>query len=183
MPSSLFLLGVVILIMGSRHFGNGWPGTGGHPWAPPGLVPGGVAAFAWASTLSVSSYWAHPAALSAFPSAELAWMALSPIALAAVVVGAVTAVRRIELSPARCASRPAGRRGLGHHGRLPRRRLRLDRRTGGAAAQPVPRRRHRRRRARGHDAGARGGAPGRQAGPAGPADADLAANRGPGAGS
>src|SRR5206468_3017335 len=59
------------------HFGNGWPGTGGHPWARTGLVPGGVAAFCWACTLSVSSFWAHPGALAAFPAAELTWMALS----------------------------------------------------------------------------------------------------------
>ncbi len=55
---------------------------------PSGLVPGGVAAFSWASTLSVSSFWAHPAALAAFPAAELAWMALSPLAVACVVAGA-----------------------------------------------------------------------------------------------
>ncbi len=98
-PSALFLLGAVILVLGSRHFGNGWPGTGGHPWAQRGLVPGGAAAFAWASTLSISSYWAHPGALSTFPSGELAWMALSPIAMSAVVAGAVTTMRRLELTP------------------------------------------------------------------------------------
>ncbi len=81
-PAALVLAGAAILVVGSRHFGNGWPGTGGHPWAHQGLVPGGVAAFAWASTLSVSSYWAHPGALAAFPAAELAWMALSPLAMA-----------------------------------------------------------------------------------------------------
>ena len=62
------------MAVGGRHFGNGWPGTGGHPWAHPGPVPGGVAAFCWASTLAVSSFWAHPAALAAFPAAELAGM-------------------------------------------------------------------------------------------------------------
>ncbi len=46
---------------------NGWPGTGGHPWPQRGLVPGGVAAFGWAATLSVTSYWAHPAALARLP--------------------------------------------------------------------------------------------------------------------
>ncbi|MGH3163357.1 MAG: hypothetical protein ACRDOC_15860, partial [Streptosporangiaceae bacterium] len=71
-----------------------------HPWARTSLVPGGVAAFCWACTLSVSSFWAHPAALAAFPAAELAWMTLSPIALACVVTGAATTVRRAELSPA-----------------------------------------------------------------------------------
>jgi hypothetical protein len=98
-PSALFLAGLAVVVVGGRHFGNGWPGTGGHPWARQGLVPGGVAAFSWASTLSVSSFWAHPAALASFPSAELAWMALSPLAVAGAVVGAATAVRRTELSP------------------------------------------------------------------------------------
>jgi hypothetical protein len=98
-PSALFLAGAAVLFAGGRHFGNGWPGTGGHPWAGQGLVPGGIAAFSWASTLSVSSYWAHPAALAAFPAAELAWMMLSPLAMACVVGGAARAVRRAEISP------------------------------------------------------------------------------------
>jgi hypothetical protein len=98
-PPVLFLAGLAIVVAGGRHFGNGWPGTGGHPWAGRGLVPGGVAAFSWASTLSVSSFWAHPAALAAFPAAELAWMALSPLAAACAVAGAAKTVRRTELSP------------------------------------------------------------------------------------
>jgi hypothetical protein len=99
-PAVVFLAGAAMAIAGGRHFGNGWPGTGGHPWTHPGLVPAGPAAFAWASTLFVTSYWAHPSALAAFPAAELAWMALSPLALACVVGGAATAVRRTGLSPA-----------------------------------------------------------------------------------
>jgi hypothetical protein len=99
-PSALFLAGLVVVVVGGRHFGNGWPGTGGHPWAHQGLVPGGVAAFSWASTLSVSSFWAHPAALAAFPAAELAWMAVSPVAVACAVTGAAITVRRAGLSPA-----------------------------------------------------------------------------------
>jgi len=98
-PSALFLAGLTVMVVGGRHFGNGWPGTGGHPWTRPGPVPGGVAAFSWASTLSVSSFWAHPAALAAFPAAELTWMALSPVALACLVTGAAAVVRRTELSP------------------------------------------------------------------------------------
>jgi hypothetical protein len=98
-PALLFLVGAVIVVAGAWHFGNGWPGTGGHPWARQGLVPGGVAAFSWASTLWVSSYWAHPSALAAFPAAELAWMAVSPLALTALVGGAAMVVRRAELSP------------------------------------------------------------------------------------
>ncbi len=88
-----------VLAAGSHHFENGWPGTGGHPWAHQGLVPAGVAAFAWAATLSVSSYWAHPAALGAFPAAEIAWMAVSPVALIAGVAGVARVVRRLDLSP------------------------------------------------------------------------------------
>ena len=99
-PSVLFLAGLVIMVAGARHFGNGWPGTGGDSWARHGLVPAGVAAFSWASTLSVSSFWAHPATLAEFPAAELAWMAVSPLALACVVTGVATAVRRVELGPA-----------------------------------------------------------------------------------
>jgi hypothetical protein len=99
-PAALFLAGLAVVVVGGRHFGNGWPGTGGHPWAHQGLVPGGVAAFSWASTLSVSSFWAHPAALTAFPAAELAWMALSPLAVAAAVTGAGLTIRRAGLSPA-----------------------------------------------------------------------------------
>ena len=96
-PAALVVACAVIMFVGARHFGNGWPGTGGHR---PGLVPGGIAAFSWASTLSVSSYWAHPGALAGFPAAELAWMAASPLALAGLAGGAAALVRRGEL-PAR----------------------------------------------------------------------------------
>ena len=98
-PAAVVLACAVIMFVGGRHFGNGWPGTGGHPWSRQGLVPGGVAAFAWASTLSVSSYWAHPGALASFPAAELAWMTLSPLAVVGLTGGAAALVRRTELSP------------------------------------------------------------------------------------
>jgi hypothetical protein len=97
-PMLLIALGLGIVVVGSRHFGNGWPGTGGHPWAHQGLVPGGVAAFSWASTLSVTSYWAHPDALSTFPLTEVAWMIASPLALVTVAVGCAKTVRRAHLS-------------------------------------------------------------------------------------
>src|SRR5262249_6567273 len=48
---------------------------------------------------SVTSYWAHPAALASFPPAELAWMVLSPAALLFLATGAVQLVRRLDLSP------------------------------------------------------------------------------------
>jgi hypothetical protein len=97
-PVLLIGAGLTVVIVGARHFGNGWPGTGGHPWAHQGLVPGGVAAFSWASTLSISSYWMHPLALSTFPPAEVAWMIASPIALTAVAVGCAKVIRRVQLS-------------------------------------------------------------------------------------
>ncbi len=97
-PLLLVVSGALVLIVGSRHFANGWPGTGGHPWAHQGLVPGGVAAFAWASTLSITSYWAHPSALASFPPSEVAWMLISPFALCGVAVGVVKLVRRVDLT-------------------------------------------------------------------------------------
>lgn len=96
-PLSFFLVGTSVLVTGSRHFENGWPGTGGHPWSAQGLVPGGVAAFTWASTLWISSYWAHPHVLIHFPAAEIGWMVISPIATVCAVVGAAKTIRRVEL--------------------------------------------------------------------------------------
>jgi hypothetical protein len=97
-PMLLITVGLGIVVAGSRHFGNGWPGTGGHPWAHQGLVPGGVAAFSWASTLSITSYWVHPTALSAFPPTEVAWMIGSPVAMVMMVAGSAQTVRRAHLS-------------------------------------------------------------------------------------
>ena len=99
LPSLAFAAGAAILVIGSRHFGNGWPGTGGRSWAHQGLVPGGIAAFTWASTLSVSSYWAHPGALLSFPATELTWMAVSPVAIVLLVTAAAAIIRRADLSP------------------------------------------------------------------------------------
>jgi hypothetical protein len=97
-PALFFVAGTAVLVIGGRHFGNGWPGTGGHPWAHQGLVPGGVAGFTWASTLWVSSYWAHPGSLALFPAAELAWMVVSPVAIAVLLTGAAKTIRRAGLS-------------------------------------------------------------------------------------
>jgi hypothetical protein len=98
-PLGLMVSGAGVFIVGARHFANGWPGTGGHPWAHQGLVPGGVAAFAWAATLFVTAYWAHPASLLSFPAAELAWMVVSPVALTCFGIGAARLVREIDFSP------------------------------------------------------------------------------------
>ena len=98
LPALFFVAGTAVLVIGGRHFGNAWPGTGGHPWAHQGLIPGGVAAFTWGSTLWVSSYWAHPGSLALFPAAELAWMAVSPVATAFLLTGATKTIRRAGLS-------------------------------------------------------------------------------------
>lgn len=97
-PVALCLVGAVGAVFGARHFAAGWPGTGGHPWAQQHLLPGRLAALAWAETLSVTSYWAHPAALLGFPADELLWMTASPVVLCAAIVGGSRTIRRLELS-------------------------------------------------------------------------------------
>ncbi len=97
-PSLMVIAGLGLVIVGTHHFANGWPGTGGHPWTHQGLVPGGVAASAWASTLFVTAYWLHPAALVHFPRPELLWMTASPVATVMAIVGAVKIAHRIEFS-------------------------------------------------------------------------------------
>jgi hypothetical protein len=108
-PAGLALGCGVALALGAKHFQNSWPGTGG-TGAEHGLVPGGMAAFGWASTLSVTSFWAHPGLLGRFPAAELAWMMLSPVAGIALAGALVTTVRRLSLP----------RRLVGYLGRLAR---------------------------------------------------------------
>jgi hypothetical protein len=98
-PCAVFLVGTIVAALGARHFAAGWPGTGGHSWAHQHVLPGHVAALAWAGTLSVTSYWAHPGALLGFPPDELLWMVVSPIALVAAVAGGARTIRRLELSP------------------------------------------------------------------------------------
>lgn len=98
-PFALFVAGTAVAVLGARHFAAGWPGTGGHPWAHQHLLPGRLAALAWAETQSVTSYWAHPAALLGFPPDQLLWMAASPVALVAAVAGGAKVIRRLELSP------------------------------------------------------------------------------------
>ena len=93
LPAAVFVAAVAVLVTGGRQFENGWVGTGGHD----GLIPGGVAAFEWATSLWVSAYWAHPGALAAFPLAERAWMMVTPFAFAAAALAAATVVRRAGL--------------------------------------------------------------------------------------
>jgi hypothetical protein len=87
-----------VLIVGAHHFQAGWPGTGGHPWSWRGILPSGIAAFCWALTLSVTSYWGHPGALLSFPRDEVAWMAVSPWATIGLIVGLVKTLRRLPLT-------------------------------------------------------------------------------------
>jgi len=96
-PGTLAAFSAAVLIIGGRHVQNSWPGTGGPAWPDQGLVPGGAAAFGWAATLWISSYWAHPAALLAFPAAQIAWMAVTPAALAGLAAGLIMIVRRLGL--------------------------------------------------------------------------------------
>jgi hypothetical protein len=94
-PLLVLAAAVTVLVFGAHHFIYQWPGTGGHG----GLLPGGVQAFAWSLTFWFSSAWAHWAWLAGFGGWELAWMAASPLALAAATAAALTLVRRVELSP------------------------------------------------------------------------------------
>ncbi len=96
-PAGLAVACAAGLIAGARHFQNFWPGTSG-TGADHSLVPGGVAAFGWSSTLSVSSFWVHPDLLIRFPAAELAWMAASPVIGITLLIAAATAVRRLALA-------------------------------------------------------------------------------------
>jgi len=90
--ASLFIVGLLAFVLGAIHFSQHWPGTHGHPWSGRGIVPGGVGAFAWSATSSITAYWMHPTALSHFPATELMWMILSPVALATALVGLGTVV-------------------------------------------------------------------------------------------
>lgn len=99
LPLLVGALGAAVLIVGSIHFGHGWPGTGGHPWRGRDVVPGPVARFCWAATLWMTSYWAHPGALGAFPASEIGWMLASPLALVAMLAATATAVRCLDLDP------------------------------------------------------------------------------------
>jgi hypothetical protein len=89
-PAAVLLAAATYLFISGRHFGNGWPGTGGHG----SFVPAGLSAFVWASSMSVSTYWVHPGVL---PPAESHWMLASPLALAAAVSAAAILLRRAGL--------------------------------------------------------------------------------------
>jgi hypothetical protein len=93
-PLLAVFVGAAALVVGSVHFSAVWPGTGGHPWRLHALVPAPVASVAWAATLGISSYWAHPTALQGFPAGQLAWMLAAPASITAVIAGFTLLVRR-----------------------------------------------------------------------------------------
>ncbi|HWD64857.1 MAG TPA: hypothetical protein VG405_06755 [Solirubrobacteraceae bacterium] len=76
---------IVLLILGSGSIGLSWPGTGGHAWAGRSLVPAWLGRRAWALTLWLSSYWAHPRRLAQLGPTQLEWMLVSPVLMGAAV--------------------------------------------------------------------------------------------------
>jgi hypothetical protein len=94
-PAAVLAAASVVLFVGGRHFENNWLGTGGQH----ALIPSGLAAFVWAVTLFVSSWWAHPGMFATLSVDQRAWMALSPFILAAAVASAALLVRRARLAP------------------------------------------------------------------------------------
>jgi hypothetical protein len=96
-PLMLSVWGGAVLWVGGRHFGLQWPGTGGHPWSARGIVPVTIAEPLWAVSSWISTFWIHPSALLYEPAKTVAWLALSPLALTALLFGGATVVRRLEL--------------------------------------------------------------------------------------
>jgi hypothetical protein len=102
----VFALAAATLWFGSDHFAAHWPGTGGHLWSGRGLVPAWLARVVWAATLWITSYWAHPAQLAAFPVSLVVWMLVSPFAWLVLICSSVRGLRQITLPKAgqRCAA-------------------------------------------------------------------------------
>lgn len=98
-PAALAVVSAAFLFIGGRHFANAWPGTGGHLLAAQSLVPPGAVAFCWSITMWITSYWAHPAMLAAFPVTQLAWMTLTPLGVGGLTTGVAQLIRRLERSP------------------------------------------------------------------------------------
>jgi hypothetical protein len=102
----VFALAAATLWFGSDHFAAHWPGTGGHLWSGRGLVPAWLARVVWAATLSITTYWAHPAQLTAFPSGLVVWMLVSPLAWTALFCSSGRMLRQVTLTKTgqRCAA-------------------------------------------------------------------------------
>jgi hypothetical protein len=100
-PALVLAAAVGVLAVGGHHFIYQWPGTGGRGGQGSlfPFIPSGFLAFVWSLTYWFSSIWGHWSFLSGLSAQDLAWMAASPLALAAAVAAAVTLVRRAELPP------------------------------------------------------------------------------------
>jgi hypothetical protein len=96
-PVGLFVSATAVLAAGAVGFRHGWPGA--HPGLPNSVGPGGVGGVLWAATIGVSAYWAHPSILFSLPVTEIAWMAVSSVAVAMAAGGATLTLRRIDVPP------------------------------------------------------------------------------------
>jgi hypothetical protein len=100
---ALVVLCATLLILGAGRLGLTWPGTGGHAWGARWLVPAWLARRAWALTLWISSFWAHPRQLVVLGALHTGWMVLTPI-----LMGTLAWAWRRAVAPAR--SEPPSRR-------------------------------------------------------------------------
>jgi hypothetical protein len=102
----VFTLAAATLWFGSDHFAAHWPGTGGHLWSGRGLVPAWLARVVWAATLWITTYWAHPAQLTAFPASLVVWMLVSPLAWSVLICTSASVLRQVTLTKTgqRCAA-------------------------------------------------------------------------------
>ena len=98
-PLLVLAAAVGLLAFGGHHFLYQWPGSGGHgedgTLFP--VIPAGLQAFAWSLSYWFSAHWFW--LTPALGGWEIAWIAVSPLALAAAAAAAATLVRRTELSP------------------------------------------------------------------------------------
>lgn len=98
-PAAVAVTCAAVLFFGGRHFANAWPGTGGYLLTAQGSVPAGIVAFGWALSMWITSYWAHPAMLAAFPPTQVAWMTLTPLAAGGLMISVARLIRRLDRSP------------------------------------------------------------------------------------
>ena len=98
-PFLVLATAVSLLAFGGHHFLYQWPGSGGHgeggTLVP--ALPAGIQAFAWSLTYWFSVHWFF--LTTGCGGWEVAWIAASPLALAAAAAAAATLVRRAELPP------------------------------------------------------------------------------------
>ena len=98
-PLLVLAAAVSLLAFGGHHFLYQWPGSGGQGEGGTlfPVIPAGLQAFAWSLTYWFSAHWFWLA--TGLGGWEIAWIAASPLALAAAAAAAASLVRRAELSP------------------------------------------------------------------------------------